>query len=225
MMKLNGQQFARMLDGTLTATNTTKAQYQAHLETAIKYHFYSVIGLRCYIPMTVEALKETDVLPGSGCCLASGADATEVKVYAGKSNVALGAKELDMVMNLSYFKSGLYDLVVDDIRRVKEAVGNIPLKCIIEAPLLTDEEIRTACALVVEGGADYLKTATGQAGPTTLHHIEVISGVLKGRIKIKAAGGIRKIETVEQMTDLGVSRFGVGSASAIKLIQAFNDRS
>ena len=219
---MKAYELAHMLDGTITATGITRQELDNFLQEAIRWEFCTVISARCYIPRVVETLRGTKTIPGSGSCLSSGADATHVKAYASAYNVSLGACEVDIVMNLNYFKSGLYKEVVQDIRAVKDAIGSIPLKCIIEASILTDDEIRKACELVVEGGADFLKTGTGDEGPTTLHHIELIAKTLRGRAKIKAAGGIRTPETVERFVNAGVERFGVSHKSAFRLLTAMD---
>ena len=116
-------------------------------------------------------------------------------------------------------------MVVRDVRAVRDAIGpNVVYKCILEVCYLNDDEIRHACERLIEGGVDYVKTSTGKAGPATLHHVEVMSEACKGRAKIKAAGGIRSIETVERMLDLGVERFGVGLESAVKIIEEANSK-
>ena len=90
------------------------------------------------------------------------------------------------------------------------------LKVIIEAMLLTDDEIRKACDLVMEGGADYVKTGTGFSvgKPTTLHHVKVIKDHVGDRIKIKVAGGVRDLDTLLKMYKLGACRFGIGHKAA-----------
>lgn len=221
---MTGREFAHMLDGTITATGITRPELDAFLREAVRREFCTVISARCYISRVVEALRGTHTLPGSGCCLSSGADATHVKAYAAAHNIALGAREVDIVMNLNYFKSGLYREVVEDIRAVKDAAGPVPVKCIIEASILTDDEIRTACELVVEGGANFLKTGTGDEGPTTLHHVDLIAKTLRGRAKIKAAGGVRTPKIVEQFANAGVERFGVSHKSVFRLLDALDAR-
>ena len=86
----------------------------------------------------------------------------------------------------------------------------------------SEDHVYYNCDLLIEGGVDYVKTSTGKAGPATLHHVEVMAQACKGRAKIKAAGGIRTVETVERMLDLGVERFGVGLESAVKIIEEAN---
>ena len=215
-MPVNGKQLAAMMDGTLIAPCSTKAQTQELIDAAKKYGFYSVIGVPCFYPMLVEGVRGTGIVVGSGC--GGIMVPTEIKVLFAKDDLRVGCTECDMVINLPAFKSGLYDEVVRDIRAVKDAVGDKPLKCIIEVSILSDEEIMKATELVIEGGADFVKTATGKLpDPTTLHHVEIMAKANRGRIRMKAAGGIRTIETVEQMIGLGVSRFGVGAGSAIKI--------
>ena len=114
----------------------------------------------------------------------------------------------------------MYEDVVRDVRSVKEAVGqDVPLKCIIEAPLLDDGEIATASKLAVEGGVDFVKTASGLRGATTVHHVEVIRQAIGSAARIKAASGIRDAETVEAMVEAGVDRFGISLAHALNIIR------
>ncbi|MDD2956300.1 MAG: deoxyribose-phosphate aldolase [Oscillospiraceae bacterium] len=221
-MPVNGKQLARMMDGTLIRTDSTRDETLELAAYAKKYGFYSVIGVGVFYPLLVQEMKGTGILVGSGCGAIMMTPA--LKAEFARQNLALGCSECDMVMNLPAFKSGLYDDVVKDIRTVKDAMGDHVLKCIIETPLLSDEEIVRACELTIEGGADFVKTAVGRDGPVTVHHIEVISGAVKGRIKIKASGGIRQLEMVDQIIDLGVSRFGVGYKSGAALIEAAGAR-
>lgn len=222
-MKISGKEFARMLDATLTGAVATYEETKQMMELAKKYQFYSIIGPRCYMDEMVAGMKGSGVLVGAGCSNITGADPAEIKAHFAKWHMAHGADEIENIMNVSYMKSRLYDKVVEDVRAVRDVIGpNVPYKCILEVCYLTDEEITTACNLLIEGGVDYVKTSTGKAGPATLHHIEVMAKAVKGRAKIKAAGGIRTIETVEQMLDLGVERFGVGLESAVKIIEQAN---
>ena len=218
---MTGHDLARMLDGTITATGVTRDEMVHFIQKAKEKEFYSIISARCYLPYLIEQLQGSKTIPGSGCCLSSGADATHVKAYAASYNVSLGAKEVDIVMNINYFKSHMYREVIQDIRAVKESIGAIPLKCIIEASILSDSEIQTACELVVEGGADFLKTGTGDEGPTTLH---LFKDNIGSSIKIKAAGGIRTPETVEQFANAGVERFGISHKSVFRLLDAMDAR-
>lgn len=223
-MPLNGKQLARMIDSTDIGTLATRQEVDEMIAQAKEYHFFAVNGPASYFPYLVEQLKGTDTNPGFGCSRWSGADPTVCKVYAAKYAVQLGAQEIDMVMNQSYLVSGLYKAAEDDIRAVKEAIGDKALKVIIECPLHSDALIETAARIIIEAGADCIKTCSGTEGPCTLHHVELISRVAKGRVWIKAAGGIRDLETVDRMLDMGVARFGIGYRHAKRLCDAANAR-
>ena len=223
-MPINGYDLARMTDSTNIGTLATKAEVDEMIDQARQYHFFAVNGPASYFPYLVEHLKGSDTYPGFGCCRWSGADPTVVKVYAAKYAIEHGAKEIDMVMNQSYLVSGLYKECEEDILAVKEAIGNHALKVIIECPFHSDERIETAAKIIVNAGADCVKTCSGTEGPVTFHHVEVISRAVKDQAWIKAAGGIRTLDQVDRMLDLGVKRFGIGYKHAKILCDLANAR-
>ena len=216
-MAINGKELARMIDSTHIATLATADEVDEMIRQAKEYHFFAINGPAAFFPHVVNELKGTDTNPGFGCTRWSGADPSHCKAYAAKWAVDMGAKEIDMVMNLSFFKSGMYDEVVRDVRTVKDAIGDRNLKVIVECPFWNDAEIAKATALVIEGGADCVKSCTGTEGGCTLHNIEVILKEARGRVWVKAAGGIRNLETVDRMIDMGVKRFGINYRTAKKL--------
>ena len=217
---LNKQSFCRMLDATTISPLATKQDMEDLIQLAHEHEFFSVIGPRCFVPLLVEGVKGTNTIAGSGCCGDDGCEPGYIKAYAAADSIRLGAQEIDMVINLHYLKSGMYEEAIADIRAVKDAIGDHRLKCIIESPVLTDEEIAIASQIVIDGGADYIKTSIGGGHVTTVRQVEIISRVNQGRIGIKASGGIRDLETVERMIDLGVTRFGIGLTSAFKIIES-----
>ena len=127
------------------------------------------------------------------------------------------ADEVDMVMNIAAFKTGDHDAVVSDIRGVVEAAKPYPVKVIIEACLLTDDEKRTACRLVAEGGAAFVKTSTGfNKGGATVADVQLLAAEAeKYGIKVKAAGGIRDAETAQAMLQAGAERIGTSAGPKI----------
>lgn len=172
------------------------------------------------LPYVFSGLKGTDSVGIGGIVgFPSGGDTTESKVWQALSLKNQGCNEIDMVMNVGKLKSGLYEDVLLDIKRVKETVSPLPLKVIIEVPLLTDDEIVKAASIVLDSGADFVKTGTGWAGATNMHHVELIKRTVGDRIKLKVAGGVRSLETLEAMYKAGVSRFGIGYKSALSIIQ------
>lgn len=123
--------------------------------------------------------------------------------------------EFDMVMNRTAFHNGDDDLVIDDIRGVKDAVGDRPLKCIIESPTLDTDAIGRAAALVEEAGADFVKTAVGYDGPTDPTEVRAIAEAVSDEMGIKASGGIADYETVLAMVEAGATRIGTSSGQEI----------
>ena len=218
---ITNYQFSRMLDATLSHAGATLEDTLELIEFAKNHQFYSVIGPRCFVPLMAEKLRGSDTMVGAGCCFPAGHDPTEIKASYAKFLVEQGAKEIDMVLNIGYLKGKMYREAIQDIVTVKQAIGpTIPLKCIIETPVLTNQEIREASRLLLDVEIDSIKTATGFSGDTTLSHVKIISDEVRGRILIKAAGGIRDKETVYQMSELGVSRFGISFNNAKKIIQS-----
>lgn len=223
-MPLNGKQLARIIDSTNIATLATKTEIDEMIGQAKEYHFYAINGPASYFLYLVEQLRGSDTNPGFGCTRWSGADPTHCKVYAAKWAVDHGAQEIDMVLNQSYLVSGLYKEAEADIRAVKEAIGDKALKVIIECPLHDDRLIREAAEIIISGGADCIKTCTGTEGACTLHHVDIITQIAKDRVWVKAAGGIRSLDTIDSMLNMGVKRFGIGYKSAKKICDMANNR-
>ena len=113
----------------------------------------------------------------------------------------------------------LADVQQDELSRIKEALGDIILKVIIETCYLSKEEIVIASRLVMESGADFVKTSTGFGdGGATFEDVELMCKTVDGQIMVKASGGIRDRETALRYVDIGASR--LGTSSGIKIIQA-----
>ena len=127
-----------------------------------------------------------------------------------------GADEVDMVLNIGALKSGEYDLVLEDMKAVREAAKGAVVKVILETCLLTDEEKKKACALAKEAGMDFVKTSTGfsTAGATT-EDVKLMREAVGDAMGVKASGGIRDRETAEAMIAAGASRIGASKSIAI----------
>lgn len=94
----------------------------------------------------------------------------------------------------------------------------------MEVVLLTDEELTKASSIVRDAGASFVKTGTGWAGATTEHHIEVIKKAVGDTIPLKVAGGVRSLDTLLKMKEMGVSRFGIGYKSALQIMKQAEER-
>lgn len=133
---------------------------------------------------------------------------TSVKVFETEQAVKDGAKEIDMVINLCEVKAGNFDIVLDDIRAVRNACPGV-LKVIVETSELTETEKIKLCQVVTESGADYIKTSTGfSKSGATLEDVKLFTKHIGPDVKIKASGGIKTREDAEKYLEAGVSRIG-----------------
>ena len=203
-------------DHTLLTQTATWAEIKGVCDDGIKYHTASVCIPASYVKQAKEYVG--DRLP---ICTVigfpNGYDTTAAKCFEAADAVKNGASEVDMVINIGWLKNKQYDDVRNDIAAVKAAVGDKVLKVIIETCLLTEEEKIKMCDIVPEAGADFIKTSTGfSTGGATFHDIELFAEHVKGRCKIKAAGGISTVEDIEKFLDLGADR--LGTSRAVKLL-------
>jgi len=149
-----------------------------------------------------------------------GLNKTSVKVKEAVEAVKDGAQELDIVWNLSAFKSRKYDFVVEELREIFRETPSVLHKVIIETPYLNHDEVKKAVDICVESGADFVKTSTGFAPRgTTLEEVKLIKSVAENRINVKASGGIRDLKTALAMIQAGADR--IGTSSGIEIAKEF----
>lgn len=197
-----------MTDHTLLARTAVWEEIRAVCDDAVRLHTASV----CIPPSYVKQAKEYVGEQMAVCTVVgfpNGYNTTAVKAYETKDAVENGADEIDMVINAGWVKDKMYDAVEEEIRIVKCAAGDKVLKVIVETCLLSGEEKTKLCEVVSRAGADYIKTSTGfSTGGATFEDIKLFSEHVKGRVKIKAAGGISSLEEAEEFIKLGASRLG-----------------
>lgn len=112
----------------------------------------------------------------------------------------------------------MFDEVEKEIKAIRAATPMI-LKVILNTPLLTNEEIKIACEMIVGAGCDFVKTGTGLYGPTTLEVVTLIKEAVVGKVQIKASGGITGLPMIEQLKKMGVTRFGLGNQKVVAMIE------
>ena len=219
-MLITPESFARMVDISALRTADTEWDMRLLADTAMTYRFKCVFALSSHIPLLLDLLRDTGTGVGAPIGFPSGAEMTEFKAMQARRLAELGCDEFDMVMNISWLKSGKFREAERDIAAVRDAIGARPLKVIVESMYLTESELADACKIVMDSGADYIKTGTGWApAPTELRHVEIIARETAGKIRIKAAGGIRDLDTVRRMCEMGVTRFGVSVRTGISLME------
>ena len=214
---MNREEILSHVDHTLLKPEATWPQIQTLCDEAIANHTASVCINTCYVKQAVEYMAGRIPV----CCVVGfplGAMDTASKAFEAKTAIENGAAEVDMVINIGRLKNGEYDAVREDIRAVKQAVGDKVLKVIIETCLLTDDEKIKMCEIVSASGADYIKTSTGfSTGGATFHDVELFAKHVKPGVKIKAAGGISSLDDAEKFIELGASR--LGTSRVVKIVK------
>ena len=197
----------RYIDHTLLKATATEADVVRLCKEAQKYGFFAVCIHPCYLPLAKNELKGTGVKIATVVGFPLGASAMETKIREAAFSIENGADEIDMVMNLGFFKSGWNKTVSQEIKEIKKAIGPRILKVIIEVCSLTDAEITTASQIVVNSGADFVKTSTGfGSGGATEHAVKLIREAVGDSIQIKASGGIKTAASARRYSELGGSR-------------------
>jgi deoxyribose-phosphate aldolase len=211
-------ELARMIDHTLLAPTATRDEIVGLCEEAKRYGFASVCVQPCYVSLAAEMLRLTNVKVCTVAGFPLGANRPETKSFEAERAIADGAQEIDMVANVGALKSRDYDLVEKDIRAVVEACrGIVVSKVIIEAALLTDEEKVRVCQIAKSAGADFVKTSTGFGpGGATAEDVRLMRATVGEEMGVKAAGGIRDVETAREMIRAGATR--IGASASVKIM-------
>ncbi|MFM8413879.1 MAG: deoxyribose-phosphate aldolase [Planctomycetota bacterium] len=214
---------ARVLDHAVLKPEYAAADLAKHAAMCVDR------GVGCLCVRSADVAEAVRLVAGSPVLVAAvigfphGAVRPEVKALEARLAVADGARELDMVMNVGALKSGRHELVRDDIAAVvaEARPTGVLVKVILETCSLTPDEIRTACRLAEEAGADFVKTSTGfgvkASGPigATPEAVRIMLDAVGGRLQVKASGGIRTWDDAVAYLDMGCTRLGVGDAAAI----------
>ncbi len=211
-MKIN-----KYIDHTLLKATTEPNDIIKLCEEAKQHHFFSVCVNGCYVKLAKEQLKDTDIKVCAVIGFPLGAMSTEAKIFEAKNCIENGANEIDMVINIGMLKAKEHEYVQNEIAEIKKAIGDKILKVIIENCYLTDEEKRVATQLSLEANADFVKTSTGfGTGGATFEDIELMKKVVENKAQLKAAGGVRDLNTARKFIELGVTR--LGTSSGVELV-------
>jgi deoxyribose-phosphate aldolase len=208
---------APRIDHTLLRPDATEHQYLQLCEEAVEYGFASVCIPPAYVPMAARRLYGSDVEVCTVVGFPCGYNSLQQKVAETKEMVASGASEIDMVVTIGQLLAENFSAVEEEIAQVVLAAEQVPVKVIIECCYLTQALKQQATELVVQAGAEYVKTSTG-FGPSgaTLADVQLLAATAAGRIGVKAAGGIRDFAGCQQMFAAGATR--IGSSSGVKIV-------
>lgn len=212
----------KYIEHTLLKQDATREDLEKLLKEACEYSFLGVCVNPCNVKLAKQFLKETghnEVKIVTVVGFPLGQTTTENKVLETVDAIKNGADEIDMVINVGRLKDKDYNYIVDEISKIKAFCQGRNLKVILETDLLTKEEIKKACELCIQGGADFVKTSTGfvkNGVGAKEEDVKLMYETVKDAgLKVKASGGIRDKETAIKMIEAGASRLGTSSGAKI----------
>ena len=211
--------YNKMIDHTVLKADTPLETIKRICDEAMEYGFASVCINPCHVAYCADYLKDSDVNVCTVIGFPLGANTSAVKAFETKDAIANGADEIDMVINAGRLKDKDYNYIVDEISKIKAFCQGRNLKVILETDLLTKEEIKKACELCIQGGADFVKTSTGfvkNGVGAKEEDVKLMYETVKDAgLKVKASGGIRDKEAAIKMIEAGASRLGTSSGAKI----------
>ncbi len=208
-------------DHTLLAQTATWEEIRAVCDDGIKYGTASVCIPPCFVRQAKEYVGNRLAI----CTVIgfpNGYNTTTVKCFETREAIAMGADEIDMVINIGKLRAGLDGEVLEEIRDVKAACGDKILKVIIETCLLSEDEKIRMCHIVTDAGADYIKTSTGFSTAGATQADVALMGIHVGaNVRVKAAGGISSLADAEEFLKLGADR--LGTSRVVKAVKGLDE--
>lgn len=209
---MKAEEMLQRVDHTQLKAYATWEDIKTLCEEAMEFHTASV----CIPPAYIKRVHDTYGDKINICTVVGfplGYSVTSAKVAEVEAALTDGCNEIDMVVNISDVKNGLFDKVKEEIATLKKVCKGHVLKVIIETCYLTEQEKIAMCKAVTDAGADYIKTSTGfGTGGATKEDIELFKKHIGPNVKIKAAGGVSTLEDLEMFINLGCERIGTSRA-------------
>jgi deoxyribose-phosphate aldolase len=212
---------ARVIDHTLLRPDATADDIRKVCAEALQHGFASVCVNPYWVPFVAEKLAGSPVKVCTVVGFPLGASATAIKVAETEAAARAGAQEIDMVLNIGELRGGNYDAVRQDIEAVvavAHRAGAI-VKVILETALLDDQQKTVACSLAKAAGAEFVKTSTGfSTHGATVHDVALMRRAVGQEMGVKASGGIRTLEDLQNMLAAGATR--IGASASVKIVEA-----
>jgi deoxyribose-phosphate aldolase len=209
-------QLASHIQSTLISNCLTEQRWQEHVAECLKYRFHAAMIPAAWVKKTAEALRGTGVKVASFVDFPLGTMTSAGKAHETARLVQEGAEEVDLMPNVGFLVSGMEAEYAGDIRAVVEAAGGIPVKVMLELPLLNQRQRERAVALSVEAGVAFLKNASGGAvGVATPEDIRFLRRLAPAHIGVKASGGIKTAQQVRELLQAGADLVGTSAGAQI----------
>ncbi|MCI8275931.1 MAG: deoxyribose-phosphate aldolase [Lachnospiraceae bacterium] len=222
-MKLSD--LVKLFDHTYLKPYATDADMEKLCREAKEYGFAMVAVNSVQTKRCAEFLKGSGVHVGAAVSFPLGQTAIETKVFETENAIANGADEIDYVINITELKEGNHAYIQDEMHRIVTVCRsrNVISKVIFENCFLTDEEKKTLCEIALEERPDFIKTSTGfGTGGAVLSDVKLMKDMVGDVIKVKAAGGIRDLDTCLAMVEAGAER--IGTSASIAITEEFKSR-
>jgi deoxyribose-phosphate aldolase len=210
-------EIARTIDHALLKPEMTEDEVVAGCELARRYGVASVCCRPCDVPTAARLLESSGVKVGTVIGFPHGAQTTATKVFEARDALTNDAVELDMVVNIGWLRAGTTDAVAADIGAIVRVAGDRAIvKVILETAYLTDDQKILGCRLAAASGAAFVKTSTG-FGPAgaTVEDVRLMRASVPETVQVKAAGGVRTLDSLLTLMDAGAARIGTSSTAAI----------
>ncbi len=220
----NSKELAKLINYTNLNNIITESEMKEFLEKAKELNFNSVVVSPTYVSLAKEILDGSEVKVGSVIGFPLGFEDTASKVAEAKALLDKGVDEFEVVINLSYLKDEKYDLIENEIKQIKETIGDKLLKVIIETKALEDYQKANAAKVSQNGGADYVKTATGFVSPNHIfENVNDINIIQKHapKIKIEIFGGIDNYKFANQILTAGADI--IGSDQGYEIVKRYKE--
>lgn len=209
-------QLASRIQSTIISNTLTQARWEQHIADCLKYHFQAAMIPPAWVRRTADALHGTGIRVASFVDFPYGTMTSAGKAYETAKLVELGAEEVDLMPNVGFLLSAMEKEYADDIHGVVEAAGTVPVKIMLELPLLSDLQKQRAVALSVDAGVRYLKNASGSAvGIATPEQIAFLRRLAPAHVRVKASGGIKTAQQVRDLVNAGADLVGTSAAVEI----------
>lgn len=207
------QELARYFEHTLLRPNATEADIRRACHEAAACGCHALVVNPVRVAIAVEELSDSPINVVTVAGFPLGACRSETKIVEAVRGAIDGANEIDMVAAIGWFVDGEWQRAEDEIAQVRRTLpSEAILKVIIEAPLLSPQQQADATRVVINGGAQFVKTGTGFFGPVTVEHVRALVDAAHGLVKVKAAGGIRTMEQCRSLIEAGASRLGCSAS-------------
>jgi deoxyribose-phosphate aldolase len=213
---MNSEMIAKRIQSTLISNILTEARLDEHLAECLAYGFHAAMIPPAWVKRAARTLQGTGVRVASFIDLPYGTMTTSAKSYAAAELVQHGVEEIDLMPNIGFLLSGMEKDYFEDMEKVVKAAGKVPVKIMLELPLLSLAQRERAVQLSVGAGAAYLKNASsGLVGIASPEDIRFLRRVAPPHVGVKASGGIKSAQQVRDLLDAGADLVGTSAGAQI----------